>query len=63
MRVFILDNAGNKVEIDPKNLEVGNRTLISWLDELSRVNREFLEFKSNMEKRELELHKMWGKIK
>jgi DNA-directed RNA polymerase specialized sigma54-like protein len=63
MRVLITDNQGNKTEIEAKNLEIGNRTLLSILEELTRTQKEFLEFKRKYELNEIELHKLWGKLR
>ena len=63
MRVCVIDNAGNKVEIEAKHLEVNNRSILSWFEDFNKVTKELLEFKSTFEKREIELHKIWNKVR
>jgi len=62
MKIKIITKDGVHTEIEPKFIQVNNKSLEQILRDYREIKNELVKFKSEMLKREEELLKLWVKI-
>lgn len=62
MKIKIITQDNVHTEIDPKHIQIGDRTLERILQDYKGVKEELISFKQEILKREKELLKVWQRL-